>query len=166
MLNIFILLLVVLAFYNVNLAWIFVVFSGALMLYLYYTQFFASRPEYSGDLKKLFTKSEFEVVKKYHLYFSFPFTSRILSSASSGITIGGAVVFLWSLWEKSWLIAILSLIVSILATLIAPKLNPRLYLHEEAKKRNDGELQIEMILVDSICEKIEKDQEEKAKIST
>jgi hypothetical protein len=119
MLNIFILLLVILAFYNVSLAWIFIVFSGLLMTYLYYTQFFASRPEYTDELKKIFTKSEFDVVKKYHLYFSFPFTARILSSASSGITLGGAIIFLWALWERSWLIAALALSVSVLANLLS-----------------------------------------------
>lgn len=71
---------------------------------------------------------EVAVVKRYHLFFRFPFASRELSAALSGIQLSSLVWVPWLLYQQEWLAAIALALNFFIAATLAMQLNPRLFL--------------------------------------
>lgn len=94
------------------------------------------------------------IFKKYFLFFSFPYTSKLLSSVLSGIQI---LTFIWVPWllikGKIWQSVIIGLNYFI-AAYLAVKLNPLFFLSKEIEKKLKVELINEISLIESIIDKI------------
>lgn len=71
---------------------------------------------------------EVSVVKKYHLYFKFPFASRQFSGAISFVQILSFVWVPWLLYKGYWLTGVIIGINYFIAGSLAMQLNPRLFL--------------------------------------
>lgn len=104
------------------------------------------------------TKKEVEILKKYHIYFSFPFTAKFNSSFASAIYLFGLILTIWLLWNGFWIKAVILAINAIASALISAKLNPMEFLHDAIENQNKFELREEMLTVDSVCEKIIENQ--------
>ena len=102
----------------------------------------------------IFTNAEWKVFKKYHLYFRFPFTSRLLSPVISGIQLSAFIFGPWLLYRKLWTQAIVIGLNYFVAGKVAVKLNPRVFLHDAVENHGDVVLMEEMTTVDRVCEKI------------
>lgn len=124
----------------------FVILEGWLLLV-----HFSNKPKYN---LRYFTPSELKVLKKYHLYFRYPFSSKSFSSTVSGIQLSAFIFVPWLLFNKIWMQAIIIGINYFIAGKIAVKLNPRFFLHDAVDNHGAMEFTDEMNAVDSVCEKI------------
>lgn len=157
MLKFFFLVILILSFWNPVLASIIFIVSVSLFnLWLYSGQYLGRREPDASRWNSV----EREAIKKYHLYFQFPFSSRVNSSIASGIYIFGLILAIWLLWNTLWLYAIIVIINSIASAIISPKLNPKFYLHEAVERQHKYQFRAEMMAVDSVCEKILEKQKE------
>jgi len=75
---------------------------------------------------------EVAVVKKYHLFFKFPFASREFSAALSAIQLSVLVWVPWLLYQELWPTAIAIGANYFIAAPLAMQLNPRLFLSRAA----------------------------------
>jgi hypothetical protein len=112
---------------------------------------FLAKPDLRGTA---WSPEEQAVLKKYYVYFRFPFASRQFSSIMSGIQLAAFVWVPWLLLKGHWVRAIIIGANYLIAGPIAVRLNPRFFLHEAVEKRNQHALIPEMLAVDSVCEKI------------
>lgn len=71
---------------------------------------------------------EVVVIKKYNLFFKFPFASRDFSAALSAIQLSAFVWVPWLLYQGLWLTAIAIGVNYFIAASLAMQLNPRLFL--------------------------------------
>lgn len=115
---------------------------------------------------------EFKVLQKYHIYFSYPFVSKQLSSMFSAIQLLSFVWVPWLAYNHYWWQAIFIIANYLVAAHFAFKLNPRFFLHDAVDSRkitdfppeNFKEIQYhlklekEMIAVDSLVKKIFEDK--------
>lgn len=97
---------------------------------------------------------ELAALNKYHLYFRFPFASRQYSTAISGVQLSTFIWVPWLLYNSLWVLAIIIGFNYFLTSIIAPRLNPRFYLHDAVESRGMSQYLPEMEAVDSVCEKI------------
>lgn len=77
-----------------------------------------------------FNPEEVAVVKKYHLFFKFPFASREFSGAISGIQLSSFIWVPWLLYNGLWITAIAIGTNYFIAGWLAMQLNPRLFLQQ------------------------------------
>ena len=84
--------------------------------------------------------------------------ARLNSSMASAIYLFGLILVIWLLWNGFWIKAIILAVNAVASALISAKLNPRTFLHDAVENRKKFEFHEEMLIVDSICEKIIKDQ--------
>lgn len=77
-----------------------------------------------------FNPDEVAVVKKYHIFFKFPFASRELSGAISGIQLSSFIWVPWLFYNGLWITAIAVAINYFIAGWFAMQLNPRLFLQQ------------------------------------
>jgi len=77
---------------------------------------------------------EVAVVKKYHLFFRFPFASRDFSAAISAVQLSTFVWVPWLLYQGLWLTAIAIGFNYFIAAPLAMQLNPRLFLSRAADR--------------------------------
>jgi len=94
------------------------------------------------------------VLRKYHLYFRYPFASRSFSSILSGIQLSAFIWVPWLLYNRLWIPAIFIGLNYFIAGPIAVKLNPRFFLHDAVENKGNRYFLSEMMAVDSVCEKI------------
>lgn len=90
----------------------------------------AGRPDHLEAFTEPFYLSpdELTVVKKYHLFFKFPFASRDFSGALSGIQLSTVIWVPWLLYNDMWLTAIAIGLNYFIVAPLAMQLNPRLFL--------------------------------------
>lgn len=107
---------------------------------------FVSSAHFSNDEKRIF--------KKYYLYFKYPLASKSLSTSLSLIALSALILTPWFLYNSLWIQATLIGLNYFLAQFFSTKLNIRFYLHDAVERLKQEELRQDMILVDSVCEKI------------
>jgi hypothetical protein len=107
-----------------------------------------------------FNPDEIAVIKKYHLYFKFPFASRDFSAALSAIQLSAFVWVPWLLYQGLWLTAIAIGANYFIAAPLAMQLNPRLFL-----SRATGAVALfahgELMAIESALEKLMNQPKEK-----
>ena len=102
-----------------------------------------------------FNPEEVAAVKKYHLFFKFPFASREFSGAISGIQLSSFIWVPWLLYSGLWVTAIAIGINYFIAGWLAMQLNPRLFL-QQGVNGPAGFLAItELQAIDSAFEKLQ-----------
>ena len=94
------------------------------------------------------------VLKKYHIYFYYPFTASSLSSTLSLIQITTFIIVPWLLYKHIWIQAVLIGLNWFPSALLSRILNPMFFLHNAVEKKENEMLREEMLAVDSVCEKI------------
>jgi hypothetical protein len=160
MLEIILLAILIYSFWNIYLAWIiFAAIAALFNLWIYSVQYSSTATFNTIG----WVSEEIKILKKYHLYFCFPFASKFNSIVASAIYIFGAVLAIILLWHGYWLQAIFIAINAIASALISPKLNPRFFLHDAVERRNDYQFYEEMAIVDAVCNKISNKQNESGK---
>lgn len=157
MLRLVLLAILIYSFWNISFSsMVFLVIATIFNIWLYSTQYLGKiEPD-----KSKWTEKEIDVLRKYHLYFQFPFTSKFNSSTASAIYIFGTILVVLLLWHGYWIKAIIMAINALASALISSKLNPRFYLHDAVERQNKYQYHDEMIAVDSVCDKILKKQKE------
>ena len=108
------------------------------------------KPSHPEELKK----SEIAALKKYSVYFRFPFASRSVSSGMGMVVLGSIVLFPWLLYKELWVQCIWAAISGIPAVWLGRRLNPRRYLHHAVENRGKENLRKEMEGVDRLCDRI------------
>lgn len=98
---------------------------------------------------------EVTVVKKYHLFFKFPFASRQFSGAMSGIQLSTFIWVPWLLYNGLWFTAVAIGGNYFAASFLAMQLNPRLFL-QRALGPAALYAQSELLAIDSAIEKLTK----------
>jgi len=98
--------------------------------------------------------SERAALKKYHLYFKYPFAASSFSSTLSSVQLATIVLVPWLLYKQIWIQAGMILSNYIFAAYLAQRLNPIFFLHNAVEKRGNEFLREEMMAVDSICNRI------------
>ena len=146
-----IILLIISFFYPTQASWGFVAFFVILEVYLFVT---SRNRKYSSTEKIHFTDEEKQIVNKYYLYFKYPHTVKSLSTSLSLIALSAIIWVPWLLYNHLWLQAIIVGLNYIVAQHLSTKLNIRFYLHDAVEKLGQEEYRKEMVLVDSICNKL------------
>lgn len=144
--------LAIIAAFNPDLIWIFVLVVG---LFELYTLMMSVRkaPELKKDFAHKLTSSELAMWKKYPTFLNFPITSRKMSSSLSllqFVSIGLGVVLLFR-GEYIW--GILIGLNYFFAAPMAVKLNPQFFFHEQSQK-GDSEALANFEDVSSTLEKL------------
>ena len=93
------------------------------------------------------------VVKKYHLFFKFPFASRQFSGALSAIQLSTFVWVPWLLYNGLWFTAVAIGGNYFAASFLAMQLNPRLFL-QRASGPAALYAQSELLAIDSALERL------------
>ncbi len=137
-------------FYPIQASWAFVVFCLILEGYLLLVSSRSLPPNGSA----LFNAEEQIIIKKYYLYFRYPFVARSLSTSLSLIALSVIIFVPWLLYNHLWIQAIIIGLNFFIAQVISSKLNIRFYLHDAVERLKQAEHRKEMELVDSICNKI------------
>lgn len=146
-----IILLVTSFFYPTLASWVFVAFFVILEAYVLVT---SRKRENSFAGGAHFNQEEKQTIEKYHLYFRYPYTAKSLSTSLSLIALSGIIWVPWLLYNHLWLQAIIVGLNYIVAQHFSTKLNIRFYLHDAVEKLGQEEHRKEMLLVDSICNKL------------
>jgi|GEM_PF-2030481 len=97
---------------------------------------------------------EFETIKKYYTFFRYPFAAKIFSATLSMIQLSVFIWVPWLIYRNLWIPAILIGINYFIAGTLAVKLNPRHFLHDAVEKQNGTQYLSEMLMVDTIIEKM------------
>lgn len=142
-------------FYPTSTSWLFIFFFLCFEVYLLLISI--RKPglyQTNVNDNNNFDKKEKEIYKKYYLYFRFPHTSRSFSTSLSLIALSAIIFSPWLLFNHLWLQAIIIGFNAILAGILSSKLNVQFYLHDAVERRGMEEFRGEMLLVDSICNKI------------
>lgn len=154
MIKILTVVLLVMSFlYPERWSWAFVAFFAILELYLFLISKSRNLSLYRHHNLN-FDEKEKQLIEKYHLYFRYPHTSRSLSGSLSLIAFSGIVLGLWFLYNHLWIQAFIAGLNYFIAQSISVKLNIRFYLHDAVERLGQEEHRSEMILVDSIVDKL------------
>lgn len=155
MIKIVIIILLVMSFFNpLQISWAFVIFAIILEGFLLLST--SRMSKYSFMNKINFNEEEQTTIKKYALFFRYPFTSRSLSTSLSLIALSAIILVPWFLYNHLWFQAIIIGFNFFLAQFISSRLNIRFYLHDAVERLKQEKYKDEMMLVDSICDKISK----------
>lgn len=103
--------------------------------------------------KEKWTEEEQEVIKKYHVFFGYPFGAKAFYNFFSAVKLS---IFVWVpvlIYKDLWIPAIIIGLNYFVLINLLKKINPRFYLHE-AVQSGKHECAIEMQLVDSVIEKL------------
>lgn len=100
------------------------------------------------------TTEEQAAIRKYHLYFRYPFASRSFSSTLSGIQLSAFIWVPWLLYNRIWIPAIIIGLNYFIAAPLVLKLNPQSFFHDAVENRGNTDLLPEMMAIDSVSEKI------------
>lgn len=146
-----IILLIISFLYPLQASWVFIAFLVFLEGYLFLTSI---RRKYSFSRDISFNEEERKIIEKHHLYFRYPFTARSLSTSLSFIALSAIIFVPWLLYNHLWLQAVIIGLNYFIAQLLSTKLNIRFYLHDAVERLKKEEHRKEMMMVDSICEKI------------
>ena len=138
-------------FYPTQASWFFVVFFVILEAYLFITSR-NCKHSFAGNVH--FNEGEKEIIEKYHLYFKYPYTAKSLSTSLSLIALSAIIWVPWLLYNHLWLQAIIVGLNYIVAQHFSTKLNIRFYLRDAVERLKQEEHRKEMVLVDSICDKL------------
>ncbi len=153
MLKITTICLVLLAFfYPIDVSWFFIIFFVIFEGYLLLLDLRGKKIKISNKIN--FTEEEKIIIKRYHLYFRYPFTAKSFSTTLSLIALSGIPLSIWFLFNGLWPQAIIIGINIWISGMLSSKLNTRFFLHDAVERRGMEEFRNEMILVDSICNKI------------
>lgn len=134
-------------------AWVYIVLIAIFEGWIAGLQFLA-RPTMDSDAVATWAPREQAALRKYHLYFRWPFASQAFSSTLSGTQLAAFVWVPWLLWNGHWWAGAIIGANYFLAGPLAAKLNPRLFLHEAVEKKGQYEYMEEMVAVDAVCERI------------
>ncbi len=101
-----------------------------------------------------FNPDEVSVVKKYHLFFSFPFATREFSGAISGVQLSSFIWVPWLFYNGLWITAIAVGMNYFIAGWLAMHLNPRLFLQQGANTGHAFAMR-ELHAIESALEKLQ-----------
>ena len=138
-------------FYPLQSSWIFVAFIVFLEGYLFLA---SKKREYSFIKDTRFNEEEQKIIEKYHLYFRYPLTAKSLSTSLSLIALLTFIFVPWLLYNHLWFQAIIIGLNYFIAGLLSSKLNIRFYLHDAVERLKQEKHRKEMVIVDSLCDKI------------
>jgi uncharacterized membrane protein YfcA len=149
---------IILSFIFPNIgSWIFIIFIVLLDLWIILAHF--SKIKLNNKNLKYSIK-EAEVIERYHIFFRYPFISRILSQIFSGIQLSTFVLVPWLLFNQLFLQAFLIGLNYFIAVNLSVTLNPQLFLHDniDKKKIKDKahitEFTEDMLAIDSALKKM------------
>lgn len=103
--------------------------------------------------KEKWTEEEQEIIKKYHIFFRYPFGAKVFYNFFSVVKLS---IFVWVpvlIYNDLWIPAIIIGLNYFVLIDLLKKINPRFYLHE-AVQSGKHECAVEMQLVDSVIEKL------------
>jgi len=127
----------------------------------------AGRPDNLEPFSEPFylTPDEVSVVKKYHLFFKFPFASREFSGALSAVQLSSFIWVPWLLYSGLWLTAIAIGFNYFIAGWLAMQLNPRLFLQRGANGPAAVFAITELHAIDSALEKLQNHSRAKSTVT-
>ena len=131
-----------------------IVYLGIVGLLQGYLLMLNSTGKITPFASKELEEHEIAALKKYHLYFQYPFTARSLSSTMGLVVLGSFVLVAWLLYRGIWVQCVLTGISPFPAIWLGRRLNPRRYLHDAVERRGKVRLRSEMEGVDRICERV------------
>ena len=132
---------------------IFLIIASAFNVYILICQFVAKlRPVNFNKIE--WTEEERGIIKKYNLYFRYPFASRSFSATASGIYIFGGLLSVWLIFHSLWAYAIWAILNAFIAALMRIKLDPIFVLHDAVERRHKTYYLEEMKLLDSVSKKM------------
>jgi hypothetical protein len=152
MINILVIILLIMSFfYPLGASWVFIAFFIILETYLLVS---SKRHENSAIDGVNLSEEEKQIIQKYHLYFRYPYSAKSLSTSLSLIALSAIIWVPWLLYNHLWVQSAIVGLNYIIAQFFSTKLNIRFYLHDAVEKLGHEDHRKEMLLVDSICDKI------------
>jgi len=130
---------------------IFMVIVGVLEIWIVGMQCWINKAKIKIDQ---WDDDEMKIMKKYYLFFQYPFMAKMLSSSLSMIQLSAFIWVPWLCYNGFWIPAFLIGINYFIAGLLAARLNPRHFLHDAVGKRGGNKFLVEMVLVEDVYEKI------------
>ncbi|MFC1782429.1 hypothetical protein ACFL02_02455 [Planctomycetota bacterium] len=100
------------------------------------------------------TEIEVEVLRKYHLYFRYPFVAMSLSSTLFYFQLSIIIFIPWLFYNHLWIPAVIIGLNYFSSAILSKILNPRKYLHHLVEKKGQESKKEEMLAVDSVIEYI------------
>ena len=150
-----IIILIVSFFYPIQASWAFIIFFASLEGYLFFISLRKSEYSLISFAKDVsLSDEEKKILKKYYLYFRYPYASKSFSTSLSFIALSAFIFVPWLLYNHLWLQAIIIGLNYIFAQMLSSKLNIRFYLHDAVERLHKEEFREDMLLVDSVCGKI------------
>ncbi len=145
-----IVLLILAFFFPMTASWIYI----GIIVTVEASLLILSRKRNTISTKIEITPEEKIIIDKYYLYFRFPLTAKSLSSSLSLIAISAFIWTPWLIYQQLWVSVAVIATNYFLAQYLSTKLNIRFYLHDAVEIRGKEEYRHEMVIVDSICEKL------------
>ncbi len=122
--------------------------------YLYFSQN-VTKAEYQPNTEPyFFTLDEVIVLKRYSFYFNFPNVAKSFSSLLSFVQISTFIWVPWLLYNSLWIPAVIIGANYFLVGPLSVFFNPRFFLHDAVENKGKQEFHAEMVLIDSICDKL------------
>ncbi len=81
-----------------------------------------------------YTPKEVEVIERYHIFFQYPMTSRMLSPILSAIQLSAFILVPWLLFKGLYIQAFIIGVNYFVAPQLAVILNPQFFLHDNLDK--------------------------------
>lgn len=119
-----------------------------------------------------YTWKEIEVIERYRLFFSFPFASRQLSAAFSGIQLAVFPLVPWFLYKGLYIQAVIIGLNYFITTQLSVILNPQFFLHDNLDKgkiknpKHIAEYTEDMKAIDSALVKMYEQKDAPNKVSS
>jgi len=148
-------ILITAIFYPIQSSWAFIIFFASFEGYLFLTSLRKSEYSLANIAKDInLNEEEKKILKKYYLYFRYPYASKSFSTSLSFIALSAFIFVPWLLYNHLWLQATIIGLNYIFAQMLSSKLNIRFYLHDAVERLHKEEFREEMLLADSVCDKI------------
>jgi hypothetical protein len=139
-------------FYPLQASWFFIIFFTSLEGCLSLVSFMKQE---KGLAKYAhLNNEEKQILEKYYLYFRYPFASKSFSTTLSLISLSTIIFVPWLLYNHLWLQSIIIFFNYFLAGMLSSGLNIRFYLHDAVERLHKENLKKDMLLVDSVCNKL------------
>lgn len=126
------LILVIFTFFNPK--WgsiVYIVFAALMGLWVILANI--SKVQVNNENGK-YTPDEIEVIERYHLFFRYPFISRILSTMFSGMQIATFILVPWLLFKGQYIQSVVLIINYFVTQQLSVTLNPQFFLHDNVDK--------------------------------
>lgn len=150
-----IIILIASFFYPTQASWGFIIFFASLEGYLFIVSL--RKPEHfiASIAKNAYLNNEEKIIlKKYYLFFRYPFASKSFSTSLSLIALSAIIFVPWLLYNHLWIQAIIIGLNYFFAQKLSSALNIRFYLHDAVERLHQEEFKEDMLLVDSVYDKI------------